>query len=155
MPEKIWSKLSLVMTVLRFLYLLLFCSLSIICAGQKSKPETLRLVQTEYEALVKAGRLKEAVSCLSRLLTSNMPLTAKEKLAFNNNLGILYKKLGQYDIALNYYGAAESVFLNDSFPDNSFLVSIYGNKVNIYSMKGDFIKALEYTEKSHSICSGE
>ena len=116
MPEKIWSKLSLVMTVLRFLYLLLFCSLSIICAGQKSKPETLRLVQTEYEALVKAGRLKEAVSCLSRLLTSNMPLTAKEKLAFNNNLGILYKKLGQYDIALNYYGAAESVFLNDSFP---------------------------------------
>jgi len=98
--------------------------------------------------MVKAGRLMEAISSLSGLLKSNIQLTEREKLAINNNLGILFKNLGQYDVALLHYDAAESIFLNNQFEDNSLLVSIYGNKVNIYSMKGDYKKALEYTEKA-------
>ena len=88
----------------------------------------------------------EAINSLSGLLKPSIKLTAKEKLAINNNLGILYKILGQNDIALKYYDIAESVFLNNSFSDNSFLERIYSNKANIYSIKGDLNKALEYIE---------
>jgi tetratricopeptide (TPR) repeat protein len=98
--------------------------------------------------MVKAGRLLDAISGLSGLLKPNIHLTEREKLAVNNNLGILHKNLGQYDIALEYYNNAESIYLINHFEDNSLLVSIYGNKVNIYSMKGDYKKALEYTEKA-------
>lgn len=85
---------------------------------------------------------------MSSLLARNTKLSEEKKLAINNNLGILHKKLGQYDIALKYYDTAESIFLNNSFKDNSFLVSIYGNKANIFSRMGDLNKALEYTEKA-------
>ena len=110
--------------------------------------DTVRAVFVNYGKMVKAGRLIEAISSLSGLLKSNIQLTEREKLAINNNLGILFKNLGQYDVALLHYDAAESIFLNNQFEDNSLLVSIYGNKVNIYSMKGDYKKALEYTEKA-------
>jgi len=116
--------------------------------------DRVKSVLTEYNTLVKAGRLKEAVNCLSELLISGIPLTPKEKLGINNNLGILHKNLGQYDLALNYSDTAEFIYLNNDFDNTSFLVSIYGNKANIYSMKGDFNKALEYAEKAIRSVSG-
>jgi CHAT domain-containing protein len=146
--EKIGRNLSLVMTVKKLFYTFLLSALSLVLTAQVAATDTVRSVLTEYTKLVKAGRLKEAVGCLSGLLVSGTPLTPKEQLGVNNNLGIIHKNLGQYDLALKYYDAAESVYLNSSFADNSFLMSIYGNKVNIYSMKGDFNKALEYAERA-------
>ena len=136
------------MKVSRLFYLLLFSFLSSILTAQVSENESVKAALSEYYALVKTGRLKEAVSCLSGLLNSNHALTPTTRLAINNNLGIQNKNLGQYDIALKYYDEAESIYLNNGFTQNSFLISIYGNKVNIYLLKGDFNKALEYNEKA-------
>lgn len=135
------------MTVKKLFYILFFSFLSLVLTAQETMTDTVRSVLTEYRNLVKEGRLKEAIRSLYGLLASGVQLTPREKLGLNNNLGILYKNLGQYDLALKYYDAAESVYLDNSFGDNSNLLSIYGNKVNIYLFKGDFNKALEYAEK--------
>jgi len=147
-PRKFKVNLSLLMKVLKIAFLLFLCSLSMALTAQVAMNDTVRTAFINYGKFVKAGRLMEAVSSLSRLLKSNIQLTEREKLAVNNNLGILHKNLGQFDIALSYYDVAESIFLNNRLEDLSFLVSIYGNKVNIYSIKGDYKKALEYTEKA-------
>ncbi len=136
------------MKILKIVFLLFFSSLSLAPIAQVTPKDTVQTVFANYNKMVKAGRLLEAISSLSGLLEPNIQLTEREKLAVNNNLGILHKRLGQYDIALEHYDAAESVFLNNHFEDNSLLVSIYGNKVNIYTMRGDYKKALEYTEKA-------
>lgn len=142
------ANLSLGMKVLILLHLLFFSSLIFASSAQANSTDTIRSVYAKYTSLVKSGHLLEAANCLSGLLKSNIRLTEQEKLAVNNNLGILHKKLGQFDIALGYYDAAESICLTNNFEDNTFLVSIYGNKVNIYSIKGEFNKALEYVEKA-------
>lgn len=142
------ANLSLGMKVLSLLYLLLFSTLSFASTAQATPTNAARTVFANYGNLVKSGRLIEAVASLTGLLTQKIQLTEKEKLAVYNNLGILHKKLGQFDIALGYYDAAETIYLSNNFADNSFLVSIYGNKVNIYAMKGAFNKALEYNEKA-------
>ena len=136
------------MKVLKIALIIFFCTLSLLPIAQVTKNDTVQTIFVNYGKMVKAGRLKEAASSLSGLLKSNTQLTEREKLAINNNLGILFKNLGQYDMALMHYDAAESIFLKNSFTEKSLLVSIYGNKVNIYSVRGDYKKALEYTEKA-------
>lgn len=137
------------MTVNRVFSKLFFCFIFLTLNVQgNSVGKTVRAALSEHNRLVKEGHLKEAVACLSNLLQSGAPLTPKERLGVNNNLGILHKNLEQYDLALKYYDAAESVYLDNVFDDNSNLMSIYGNKVNIYSIKGDYSKALEYAEKA-------
>ena len=115
--------------------------------AQNSNRVTLRTVLSDYGIKIRAGNLLGAADCLTGLLESNIQLTALEKLGLNNNLGVLYKNLGQYDIALKYYDKAESIYLENKTFDNSLLINIYGNKLNIYSLKNEFPKALEYTEK--------
>jgi CHAT domain-containing protein len=142
------------MKVIKLLYLLIFSSFSVVLYSQTTAKDTVRSDFAEYTRLVKEGHLIEASNFLSSLLNSNKQLTDVRRLAINNNLGILHKKLGQYDIALKYYDAAELIYLNNSFTDYSSLAGIYGNKANIYSMKGDLNKALEYTEKAIRFIQG-
>ena len=134
--------------VFKNIFVLLFVFLSISISAQETKIESFRNVISDYETLVKKGRFKEAVKNLNAFLNSKSDLTPKEKLIINNNLGILYKNQGQYDYALKYYNISESIYFKDSIPDHSALVSIYGNKVNIYSIKGEFNKAQDYCEKA-------
>jgi len=141
------------MKVFKFCYIFLFTLQSLLLTAQVTEKESVNSVFIEYNTLIKAGRLKEAISCLSGLLNSSLPLSPSIKIAINNDLGIQYKNLGQYDIALRYYDEAQSIYFKNSFSDNSFLVKIYGNKINIYSIKGDFNKALEYCEKAIRIVS--
>lgn len=136
------------MNVLKLINIFFFSFLSLFLTANESAHDTFISVYTEYTNMMKEGRLMDAVNCLSGLLNSNIPLTEKQKLAVNNNLGILHKNLGQYDVALKYYNVAESICLNNSFEDKSYLSSIYGNKVNIYAKKEEFSKVLEYTEKA-------
>ncbi len=148
MPENQVANLTLGMKVLSFFYFLFLSTLSFASFAQASMKDSVKSVYADYGNLVKSGHLMEAVTSLSGLLKPYFQLTEKEKLAIYNNLGIIHKKLGQFDIALGYYDAAESIYIKNNFTDNSFLVSIYGNKVNIYSIKGEFNKALEYVEKA-------
>jgi CHAT domain-containing protein len=122
--------------------------MSLTLSAQVPDSAYIKSVFSEYKTLVKGGRLKEAVSCLSGLLNSKIHLNPKEKLSILNSLGIQNKNLGQFDSALKYYDQAESLYVTNNSSDNSSLVSIYGNKGNIYAIKGDFNKALEYCEKA-------
>ena len=115
--------------------------------AQGSNHDTIRAVLSDYSNKMRAGNLLGAVDCLTGLIESNIDFSAIEKLGLNNNLGVLHKNLGQYDIALKYYDTAESIFLNNNFTENSLLISIFGNKVNIYTFKGEYNKALDYIEK--------
>src|SRR5665647_855459 len=136
------------MKVLKLVCLLFFSSLCLISTAQEPARDTFISVYTDYTNMMKTGRLFDAKNCLSGLLKSNIQMTAKQKLAVNNNLGILHKDLGQYDIALKYYDAAETICLNNSFKDNTYLASIYYNKMNIYSVNEEYNKVIEYTEKA-------
>jgi len=136
------------MKYLKQIFIIFFCFLSLNLTAQHSEKDSVKAVFTAYDTFIKGGRLKEAVKCLSGLLSSNTQLSLTTKLAINNNLGIQYKNLGQYEMALRYYDKAESIYLNNNFPENSFLIRIYGNKVNIYLLQGDFHKALDYCEKA-------
>ena len=148
MSENLIGNLSLGMKVLSLLISLFFTILSFASIAQAASMDTVRSVYTNYGNLLKSGHLVEAVTILSGLLKPNIQLTEKEKLAVYNNLGITHKKLGQFDIALRYYDAAETIYLTNNFADKSSIVSIYGNKANIYVIKGEYNKALEYTEKA-------
>ena len=136
------------MKVLKFLFLLFVSSLSLILTAQEAVNNSFVKVYTDYNNLVKSGHLFDAINCLSGILKSNMQLTDLQKLAVNNNLGILYKNLDQYEVALKYYDVAESLYFSNHFTSKTLLVNIYGNKANIYSAKDDYIKALQYTEKA-------
>ncbi len=142
------------MKVLSLLYFLFLSTISFASIAQASVTDTVVSVYAKYGNQMKSGHLIEAATSLSGLLKPNFELTGKQKLVIYNNLGIIHKKLGQFDIALGYYDAAESIYLTNKFTDISLLVSIYGNKVNIYSIKGDFNKALEYVEKAIRFVKG-
>ena len=107
-------KLSLAMKVSKFFYFLFFYFLSFVLTAQENKMDTLRVVYAVYTKLIKSGHLLDAANCLSGLLKPNIQKSEKELLAINNNLGIVYKNLGQYELALKFYDAAEAIFLNNS-----------------------------------------
>lgn len=74
-------------------------------------------------------------------------------MAVNNNLGVVYDRLKDYDQALVYYLKAQQLHNSlksqqgSSFP----LPSLYNNIANIYQTKGDFESALQYYNKSLSL----
>jgi len=136
------------MKILKLVFLLFISLQGLILTAQDSSNDTFLTRYAEYNKMMKAGQLLEAVNCLSGLLKSDIHLSELQRLAVNNNLGILHKNLGQYVIALKYYDAAELICQNNSFKDNSYLASIYGNKANIYFAKGDFNKVIDYEDKA-------
>jgi len=148
LPEIIKTKVFLAMKIIKLVILLILSSNSLILTAQKSASDTFLSVYSDYNRMMKTGHLLDAANCLSGLIQSNIHLSEQQKLAVNNNLGILHKNLGQYEIALKYYNAAESICLQNSFKDNSYLVSIYYNMANIYIVKEDFNKVLEYADKA-------
>jgi len=148
LPENQLANSSLGMKILSFIYLLFFSSLSLVSNAQVNPTDSIRTVMANYHKLENSGHLIEAVECLSGLIKPNILMSDDKKLAIYNNLGILHKKLGQFETALKYYDAAEAIFISNNSSDYSSLVKIYGNKSNIYSIKGDFNKAQEYIEKA-------
>ena len=99
------------MSTLKLYYLLFFCFLTLVLTAQKSNKIVLSALATS-NSLVKSGHILEAATGLSQLLKSGDQFTPIEKLAINNNLGILHKNMGQYDISLEYYDIAESIYIN-------------------------------------------
>jgi CHAT domain-containing protein len=60
------------------------------------------------------------------------------------NLGILYKNIGELDVAIEKLKVAEKLYIDEFGGNYSRLGPLYGNMGNIYSTKGDYSKALEY-----------
>ena len=60
------------------------------------------------------------------------------------NLGIQYKNLGILDRAIEVYKHAEELLITSFGDKYPYLGLVYGNIGNIYSLNGDYNKALEY-----------
>ena len=133
----------------------LLCSLFLILsilgfqvkALEPSLRDSLKSALTLYNTQLKSGKLLEAAESLSNILKSNFTLEDNDRIGLNNNLGILLKNLGRYEDAMKYYDNAENIYFNGNLSDPSLIINIYGNKINIFTVKGEYKKTLEYIEK--------
>ncbi|PKP27635.1 MAG: hypothetical protein CVU06_01455 [Bacteroidetes bacterium HGW-Bacteroidetes-22] len=64
------------------------------------------------------------------------------------NLGQIETTLGNLDSAFHYLNYAENLLTKTSNPESSDLDIVYNHKGNIYSLQGDYEKALVYYNKS-------
>lgn len=68
-----------------------------------------------------------------------------------NNLGIQYKNLGSFDKAIDAYKKAESLLIG-TFGDSYPILGIISTNIgNIYRLKGDYNKALEYQQNAYRL----
>jgi tetratricopeptide (TPR) repeat protein len=79
-------------------------------------------------------------------------ISHKSKIDLLQKYGLLYKTFGQYDKAISYYMSVinESEKLSET-EMNYYLLQIYGNIGNIFRIKKNYNKALEYYQKSEEI----
>lgn len=76
--------------------------------------------------------------------TDRLPSTPDDEMKCNilNNIGILYKHLGQYKNALDYYKRALTYANNEKH----LLLRVYGNMASIYRMLNQYESSLKYSE---------
>lgn len=66
-----------------------------------------------------------------------------------NNIGVIYKNQGVYDVALDYY--IKSLRISNEIDDKKGSASSMNNIGTVYSLKGVYDKALIYFKESHDI----
>lgn len=66
-----------------------------------------------------------------------------------NNIGVIYKNQGVYDVALDYY--IKSLRISTEIEDKKGRASSMNNIGTVYSLKGVYDKALIYFKESHDI----
>ncbi|MCY1722789.1 CHAT domain-containing protein [Prolixibacteraceae bacterium Z1-6] len=108
--------------------------------------------------LVREGKDIEAVDTFKLYLHYR-------KLAFGNEhymlgspylgIGIAYKNLGQFNLALEYYKKAEKNYLLRNDPNIVSLGRLYRNIGNVFRAKLDYTNALNYFERALAIFSNQ
>ncbi len=73
----------------------------------------------------------------------------------NNNLGVTYDRIGDYDKALTHYFKVQEILNAAPHPNKTVLPAIYNNIANIYQTQGDAASALKYYEKGLSLALKE
>lgn len=90
------------------------------------------------------GDFKNAELFLNKMLSLKDSLTERNKFAVYNRLGIINKDIGKYDAALDNYKKAEQMLFISKSDDYSLLSLLYNNIANVYVLKGDNEKALQF-----------
>jgi signal transduction histidine kinase len=120
-------------------------------AKQKSYQEGLSLINEKIgKHLTNHGRLSEAESYLLAALKTLDP--KKNKLRFadiNNNLGVIYGKRGDYELATEKVLQALRIY--DELKNLNGRVSSYIKLGTISRLNGDLKHSLNYTKKGQSI----
>ncbi len=109
----------------------------------------------QYQALIRKGDTYK--DCYKDFPTAIMSYKELEKLALENDdkgkintaytsLGILYKNSGQYATAIDYFNK-----VTKNKPDNSYLVSNYGNLGQVYFQMDDYENAIKAYQQSLNI----
>ncbi|KPK87392.1 MAG: hypothetical protein AMS27_02550 [Bacteroides sp. SM23_62_1] len=95
------------------------------------------LTQGDYE-LAKDNFIK-SLDIKQKILSENDRRIGND----HHNLGVIYEKLWNYELALNHYNEAEKIFQNI---DSNYvhIGSIYVNKAIIYRKLQDYQKAIDY-----------
>ncbi len=68
-----------------------------------------------------------------------------------NSLGIVYRRMGEYDQSINIYNKSLQVRIQLFGDVHAEVGKVYGNLGIVYWNKGDYEKALEYMTKGYSI----
>ena len=75
--------------------------------------------------------------------------------AVYSGIGITYRALGQYNLALENFNLAEHNYIKSGRFSNSQKTRLYTNIGNVYRSKLDYNRALEYFNQSLSITQSE
>ncbi|WP_372773377.1 CHAT domain-containing protein [Mangrovibacterium sp.] len=67
------------------------------------------------------------------------------------NLGIQYKNIGEYELAIDNYLVAEKIIESLFSEDSPRLGFVYSNLGNIFKLKGDFVKNYDYQLKGLTV----
>ncbi len=89
----------------------------------------------------------KALAIWEKVLGTEHPDTATSY----NNIGVVYKSMGDYDKALEYYGKALAICEKVLGTEHPSTATSYNNIGMVYDNIGDYDKALEYYDKDLAI----
>ena len=124
--------------VIRGIFITCFSIVLIYTMGQEPTAQSINQQAVNFG---RSGEFDKA----EELLLSAITITPDYGPTYNN-LGVLYRNQGKYDIALDYFSEAEKIFLNEQ--DLKNLAGIYSNKGLTYKDLGDYFQALKYLNNS-------
>ncbi|MBV6504991.1 MAG: hypothetical protein ILNGONEN_00547 [Syntrophorhabdaceae bacterium] len=115
--------------------------------------DRIRLWMLEGNTLKTLGNYEEAETVLKQAIT----LAYTEKDTFNlidcqNSLGVMFQELEEYDLALDYYDQARSLF-TVSVPDLGTRIRIFYNIAITAALRNDFVQFEEIIKETQKIAS--
>lgn len=131
-------------------------NLAVTCLTKK-KENKLNLLTKFHENLgitfARMGDYSKAREYLFSSLTEKLKLVRTRSDTLNLassyiNLGQIETTLSNLDSAFSYLNTAEKLLLSTSNSESSDIDIVYNNKGNVYSLQGDYEKALAYYNKS-------
>ncbi len=78
-------------------------------------------------------------------------ISQEEKGRILNDLGVIYSKKANYNLAISHWQEALSIFSQTLIPDHPFIGATYNNLGNAYCNMGEHNKAIEFHQKSLTI----
>lgn len=125
-----------------FIIFLFFCSFNFALTQQKTTAEIMQEI-AENAKLIDAGEYEKGLTNLKHILKYSREKKNHEgELVANINLGLLYYRLSDFDMALNYYFKA--LDLAKDYKLTAHFSSIYNNIGIVYSTNNNFEKAKGY-----------
>jgi len=83
------------------------------------------------------GQYKKVINCFTKAIDDIYPLCSKDTIALNNNIGVVYNKLGMYDRAMEYYKSID----NEGHVKSACVLNNYG--ATYYNL-GKYKEAIKY-----------
>lgn len=145
-------KLQLNYLVFKIIVLLLigaFNNISKVAAQQLYNEGYINILYDSTKTFYKNGDYNRAIKDLNRILIIKSKLSNDNKPEYfkvYNRLGIIYRQQGNLPKAIDFYNKAI-----ENTADDYVLSVINENIANIYSMTGDYTKAIYYLENSLAI----
>lgn len=99
--------------------------------------------------LGKEGKLDSALNYAIRSVDLHLKKESIDSILLANtyqSLGIIYKIMGKYDKAIEYYSLAESIYKEKQ--EHFLLAFIYSNKANIFKTRQDYSKSEIYQKQA-------
>ncbi len=130
-----------IVTTLCFLFLLSYINYS------RAQNTDLDLLMNKFSGLYNSGDLVNAENTLLSIDPTKSRIPEAYQVAICNNLGLINKTKGNYEIALQYFSKAEK-YIFENNQRFSYLPIIYVNKASVFIILKSYNTAIEYLEKA-------
>jgi len=135
--------------MLRRTFFLFLLSLIAIIKVEAQSNRVIILSQ-KFSNFNSTGDLLNAEKCLLEVDSLKDSLTLEQLIAVNNNLGVIYIRLGRYNDAIKYLNLAEDKVPNKQLLSQE-LADIYINKARVFGIIKEYDKAIEYLDQGIKI----